>query len=63
MLVYTPHITNRCKYIFQVVFETVLKLPFELTNDVHLFESHLGPKINYSNRKFDEEFFIKKPVE
>jgi hypothetical protein len=60
MLVYTPHITNRCKYIFQVVFETVLKLPFELTNDVHLFESHLGPKINYSNRKFDEEFFIKK---
>ena len=60
MLIYTPRITSRITYIFQVVLETILKLKYELTNDIIQFEAYQGPKINYSSQKLADEFFIKK---
>lgn len=58
MLVYTPQITNRIRYIFQTIFEDVWSTPFELTEDVDFFQNHSGPKLNYSMRKLGDELFV-----
>lgn len=58
MLVYTPQITNRIRYIFQTIFEDVWNTSFELTEDIEHFQNYSGPKLNYSMRRFGDEFFV-----
>ncbi|MGC6470465.1 MAG: polysaccharide deacetylase family protein [Flavobacteriales bacterium] len=59
MLIYTPQITSRLNYTFHLIFETLCKIKYEVTTDELRFNTHDGPKINYSNQKFDTEFLIK----
>ena len=58
MLIYTPQISNRIKYVFQVIFTDVWKISFELTDDFEKFTDFSGPKINYSLTKTDDDLFI-----
>ena len=58
MLIYTPEITNRIRYIFQTIFEDIWNISYELTDDLFHFQNYDGPKLNYSMRKIEEEFFI-----
>ena len=48
VVVLTQEITHRVQYIFEFLFEEVLKVPFVLTADPHEFKIAAGPKINYS---------------
>ncbi len=58
MLIYTPYITNRVKYIFEFIFVDILQLTVEFTDNKEQFMQAQGPKINYSQRKFKDELFV-----
>jgi len=58
LLVYTPKITNRCKYTFHLVFKDILGVDFELTSDTEHFKNYAGEKLNYSTQTLADEFFI-----
>jgi len=58
MLIYTPDITNRIRYIFQTIFVDVWNTPYELTDDLIRFQNHDGLKLNYSMSRLGEEFFV-----
>ena len=59
MLIYTPKITSRIQYSFQLIFDTVWKMDYQLTEDVKVFLSHQGAKLNYSNKQLADECFLK----
>ena len=59
MLIYTPKITSRIQYSFQLVFDSVWQIDYQLTEDVEFFLSHQGAKLNYSNKQLSDECFIK----
>ena len=62
ILVYTPKINNRIRYIFRLIFTDVLGVDISLTENVNEFKLHSGTKINYSGHPFgDEIFFLAKP--
>ncbi len=48
LLIYTPKITNRLKYIFEFIFVEVLRLEIVFTTSMEEFVTFEGPKINYS---------------
>jgi hypothetical protein len=48
ILIYTPYITPRVKYIFKLIISGLLKDDVEFTADQEEFMSADGPKINYS---------------
>ena len=58
LLIYTPQITSRHKYIFELFFNEIYKINFEITNDIQGFQEFEGVKLNYSNKKIDQELFI-----
>jgi len=58
MLIYTPDITNRIRYIFQTIFVDVWNTSYELTDDLLRFQNHAGPKLNYSISRLGEEIFV-----
>ncbi|MCQ2286752.1 MAG: hypothetical protein MJZ76_07745 [Bacteroidales bacterium] len=49
MLIYTDSISNRKKYIFNVLFFNVLGVSFDITENKSEFDAHPGPKICYSH--------------
>ena len=59
MLIYTPKITSRIQYSFQLIFGTILDINYEITDDVDYFQNYLGVKINYSNKQLADEWFLK----
>jgi len=59
MLIYIPKITNRIKYIFHLIFNNLLKIDYNLTEDLVFFKDYKGPKLNYSKKQLDGEYFIK----
>ena len=59
MLIYIPKITNRIKYIFHLIFNNLLKIVYDLTEDLVFFKDYKGPKLNYSKKQLDGEYFIK----
>lgn len=59
MLIYTPKITSRIQYSFQLIFGTILDINYEITDDVDYFQNYLGVKINYSNKQLADECFLK----
>ncbi|MFP4470244.1 MAG: polysaccharide deacetylase family protein [Bacteroidales bacterium] len=59
ILIYTHKITKRVKYIFNLFFERLLEVPFELTSKPEYFMHYEGPKFNYSERQFKDELFFR----
>ncbi len=60
MLIFTPKITSRTEYTFNLIFDTIWDLDYKLTDDIEYFNEYSGNKINYSSKKIDTEFFIKR---
>ncbi len=58
ILIYTHKITPRVLYTMNLVFDSVLGLPYKLTNDKKEFEECNAPKIAYTSSKMNDEIFI-----
>lgn len=52
LLIYSSQISNRLKYSCKLIFQLILKLDFELTEDVNRFKDYDGEKLNYSSDNF-----------
>ena len=68
ILIYTPKITSRITYITRYIFEDILKVTVEITDNLDEFKVYQGPKINYSFeytdaiRIFPHPFLLKQEV-
>lgn len=58
LLIYTARTTSRLRYTFDLFLKDLLGLPYVLTNEENEFRNHTGPKLNYSDKAFDNEPFI-----
>ncbi len=59
LLIYLPQISSRHQYIFDKIFIDELGIQYKTTTDKFLFEIHQEEKINYSDNRIQDEFFIK----
>ncbi|MGK0413619.1 MAG: peptidoglycan/xylan/chitin deacetylase (PgdA/CDA1 family) [Polaribacter sp.] len=59
ILVYTPKITPRVRYIFKHILTRTLLIPVNFTSKVEEFVAHNGPKVSYTKTALGGEFFIK----
>lgn len=59
MLIYTSKISSRIKYVFKLIFKDELGVDYNITTDKKLFELNENEKINYSDKRIGDEFFIK----
>jgi len=49
VIVYTKQITSRLQYISDFIGREIIGKPFELTDDISVFQNYNGPKLNYSS--------------
>ncbi len=59
LLIYLLKNTSRCQYVFELIFKEEFGISFQTTSDVKEFEAHEGEKINYSDARISNSFFIK----
>ncbi len=59
LLIYTPAITSRLQYIFDLYFPELLGVNYRLTSLTDEFKSYPGAKINYSKSDLDSGLYIK----
>ncbi len=59
LLIYLPQHTSRSKYIFDKIFAEEFGILYDTTSDRSRFERYPEEKINYSEKKFSDEIFIK----
>ena len=59
LLVYSPQVTPRIKYIFNFIFREVLRCDFELTSVSNQFIRYNGPKFSYAEKPLNTELFFK----
>ena len=58
ILIYTHTLTARLSYTVELIFGTVLGLPYELTDDRWAYESSDLPKLAYTHEKPDTGIFL-----
>ncbi|HKR05266.1 MAG TPA: polysaccharide deacetylase family protein [Bacteroidia bacterium] len=58
LLIYSPSITPRLKYTFDLIFHELLGVKFTLTTNKEEFISGTGPRLNYSDHPFGSELFF-----
>ncbi len=49
LLIYSPKISSRLKYITDVLFKNVSGIDCRVEDDIELFKQYTGPKLNYSD--------------
>ncbi len=59
ILIYVPRITNRVRYVFRLVFKDLLKISYEITNDLDAFQSADKPKMMYGMKAHTDDIFFK----
>lgn len=59
LLVYSPQVTPRIKYIFNFIFREVLRCDFEFTSVSNQFIAYDGPKFSYAEKTLGNELFFK----
>lgn len=59
LLVYSPQVTPRIKYIFNFIFREVLRCDFEFTSISNYFNEYNGPKFSYASAPLGNELFFK----
>ena len=59
ILIYSKQITNRLDYTLELIFKSILKTGFKLTDDKDEFLRSSLPKINYSGEDIDDGLFLK----
>lgn len=60
LLVFTPHITARLKFVFKQVCTRILGIEVNFTSKVEEFVAHDSIKMSYTNQQLGNEFHIKK---
>lgn len=58
LLVYASRATHRVRYICKLLFSDLMGLNVEHTSEAEAYQSHEGPKVNYSNKKLEGGLFI-----
>jgi len=58
ILVYSHNLSNRLKYVTDLIFKSVLSIDYELTDDLTYFQSTDIPKIAYTKNTFHSQVFI-----
>lgn len=59
LLIHVPKLTNRVGYTLNVMFKHVLKVEFEITTDMDIFQRREGAKLCYGYRKVGDGVFVK----
>ena len=59
LLIYTPKITSRLKFVFKQICTRILGIPIDFTTTIEVFIAHTGPKMSYGPQPLGSEFFIK----
>ena len=59
LLIYLSQISSRCGYVFDLIIKDELGIEFRTTEDAKEFEKYSDEKINYSNERNGNDFFIK----
>ena len=59
LLIYTPKITSRLKFVFKQICTRILGIPIDFTSVIEVFIAHSGPKMSYGAQPLGSEFFIK----
>ena len=59
MLIYVPKLTNRIGYTLNLIFQSILHIPFEITLDQDYYTSFEGCKLCYSKQKIGDGLYIK----
>lgn len=59
LLVYSPKITPRLKYIFKQILLRTLEINVSFTTKVDEFVAHNGPKLSYAKIPLGSEFYIR----
>ncbi|MEO8854240.1 MAG: hypothetical protein ABI359_10695, partial [Ginsengibacter sp.] len=59
LLIYLRHFSERCDYVFKLIFNQQLGIEYTVTDDITVFQNYRDEKINYSSAKINNEFFIK----
>lgn len=59
IFIYTEKITQRLEYITNLIFNQILGLEITITTDSDCFQNQESPVINYSQKKFYDEIYIK----
>ena len=59
VLVHTPKITPRLKYIFKQIFSRILEIEVSFTTKIDEFVAHNGPKLSYGKAPLGIEFFVR----
>lgn len=58
LLVYTPKITPRFRYVFRQLFVRILDVPLTFTSRLDEFVAFSGPKFSYSQDQLGREFHV-----
>lgn len=59
LLVYSPQVTPRIRYIFNFIFREVLRCDFDFTSVAQQFIDYNGPKFTYADIPLADELFFK----
>ncbi len=59
ILIYTPKITPRVRYIFKHIFTRILNIDIDFTTKVSEFVAHNDAKMSYAKTPLGSEFFVK----
>ncbi|MEO8822993.1 MAG: polysaccharide deacetylase family protein [Ginsengibacter sp.] len=59
LLIYLSQNSSRCQYVFDLVFKEEFGINFRITNDQQEFQKYPNEKINYSEKRIGNEFFIR----
>ena len=59
LLIYLYENSPRCQYVFDLIFKEESGIAFQTTSDLKEFEDYSGQKINYSEARISNCFFIK----
>ena len=59
LLVHIPRMTNRLGYTLNVMFRHLLKIEFEITTDVDVFERFDGPRLCYGPHRVGDGVFVR----
>ncbi len=58
LVIYTPSVTPRLKYTFDLIFRELLGIDYKIVKNQQEFRAFAGPKINYSDQPLGDEIFI-----
>ena len=58
LIIYIPKNSERCQYILELIFKQELGIEYRIVTDQKLFSMHREEKINYSNSRLPDSFFV-----